>query len=535
MKIRTRSFFAFGLVVIFFLSSIVFINFTITNQNNRIIQIKNNELQSLSITTELQQILSNYQIQTLLGASGYDTVENSVQNKEILADQFRDELQKIKLLNSDESVQNLTLLFDQFTTGDVSAGEKITSLIATLRETYSQQIQSELDKSTSTTWLAFKQAMAFQGVSIVLVIILSVLFSRSIIRPINKLIEASEMIAGGKLTQSINLKSKDEFGQLARTFETMRMNLSRFVASSKDTSELVIQISDELTDSMKENEHSVNQMQQAIMKIEAGAHSQLHDIDDIVLSIQEILRAVKQVTSSTAIVAENSISSENNALHGKVSINQVDNQMINLQQTIQACSDSVKQLEIQSNSINELVYVIKNLAEQTNLVALNASIEAARAGEHGKGFTVVAEEIRKLAQQVSLSSNHIDEVVLKILGDLNTTVKQMEQGKHQTVEVNLSVKEAKSAFETIFEGVIKISNEMQEISAASQEMQAGTEQVEVTIKQLASIAQETYQEGSQAVEQSNYQYTLIRASGLHTERLNQAAEELQTRINVYNA
>jgi hypothetical protein len=66
-------------------------------------------------------------------------------------------------------------------------------------------------------------------------------------------------------------------------------------------------------------------------------------------------------------------------------------------------------------------------------------------------------------------------------------------------------------------------------------MQAGTEQVEVTIKQLASIAQETYQEGSQAVEQSNYQYTLIRASGLHTERLNQAAEELQTRINVYNA
>ncbi|MNC23684.1 putative methyl-accepting chemotaxis protein YoaH [compost metagenome] len=424
-------------------------------------------------------------------------------------------------------------LFNQFVGGDQKAGKEVTILLSTLKDTNSQRIQSGLNGAADSTWVAFKQAMIFQCIIIILVIILCVLFSRSIIHPVRRLIHVAGFIAEGQLTEPIHLDSRDEMGTLAKMFETMRHNLARFVGASQNTAELVMQSSVELNHAMEQNGHSVDQMRKSILEIETGAHTQLQSTEETVLAIEEMARGVKQITASTSVVAENSISSEQETLNGKALIDRVHDHTLALQHTVERCSNSVRALEMHSKSISEVASVIKNVAAQTHLLALNASIEAARAGEQGKGFAVVAEEIRKLAQQVSLSSDHIGEIVSRILEDTLDTVKQIEEGQYRTIETEVSVKAASSAFESILQGIINISREMQEISAASQEMYAGTEQVNASVKRLAFIAQATYQESRQAVEQSEYQHRLIEESSLSTKRLNEAAAELQTRITAY--
>jgi methyl-accepting chemotaxis protein len=474
MNIRKKIFMAFGLVVVLFLTTIGFLNLTITNQNQKIAGVKDQVLQSSLIASELQQTLSNYQLVNLLGSLGYNTQASVTQQTEQLAKLFIEKLQHYEQLNPAAEKENakLLLLFKQFTSGDSKAGEEITLLISSLKDSNSKKIQTGLSGVVDSSWLAFKQTMIFQAVIIVTVIVLCLYFSESITRPIRRLIHAQSVIAEGRLTDVIHIQSRDEIGRLAEISEKMRLNLAGFVGTSQKTTLNILDSTDKLTQSMLQSELAIAQMKQSIQKIEDGAHDQLQSTQECVQAIEEMAKGVGQITHSTSIVADNSVSSEKEALSGLTLIEAVYKHTLELQQTVISCSESLESLEKRSSSISEVVDIIKQVATQTQLLALNAEIEAARAGEHGRGFAVVATEIRKLAEQVTHSSDHIWSIASHIKKGILDSLEQMEQEQLQVMAVEHSVEETRAAFEIIMHRTIEVSREMQEISAAAQEMPA---------------------------------------------------------------
>lgn len=526
---------AFGLVVVLFLTTIGFVNLTISNQNKKIIEIKDHVLQSSLIASELQQTLSNYQLMGLLQDLGYSTQVSVDQQQEQLSTLFTEKLQQFRQLNpnSDKETADVLLLFKKFKSGDANAGEQITLLISALKDTSTERIKSGLSETVESNWRAFKQAMLFQAFIIIAVIVLCVYFAESITRPIRRLIQAASVIAEGRLTEAIHIQSRDEFGLLAHIFEKMRLNLANFVGASQNTTLDILDSTDKLTHSMVQSERSIDQMKQSIQEIERGAHHQLQSTQECVQAIEEMANGVMQITSSTYIVAENSVLSEKEAHGGRKLIEAVHEHTLELRDTVASCSEALGLLEKRSISISEVVEIIKQVASQTHLLALNAEIEAARAGEHGRGFAVVAIEIRKLAEQVTHSSDHIWNIAANIQKDMLGSLKQMEHGQLQVVEVEDSVKEARAAFEIIMHKTIDISREMQGISAAAQEMHAGTEQVSASVQQLAAIARQTYLESQQAVEQSNIQQQIVQENNQFTGQLNETASALQATITEY--
>lgn len=535
MNIRKKFFMAFGLVVLLFLTTIGFLNLTISKQNNKIIAIKDNDLQSSLIAVDLQQTLSNYQLVSLLGAVGYSSKENMSHQTSQLSKHFTEQLHRYRQINqgAEKETDTLLPLFEQFKAGDQKAGEEITLLISGIKNSNIERIQTGLDEAVESNWRAFKQAMSFQAIIIIIVVTLCVYFSDSITRPIRRLIKGAKVISEGRLTDNLYIKSKDEFGKLAEIFEKMRLNLADFIRSSQNTTLLVLESADKLTQAMIHSERSIDQINQSIQEIELGALNQLQSTQECVQAVEEMTRGVAQITSSTSVVADNSILSERESENGKVLIEKVLEHAQELKNTITNCADSLKLLEKRSIAISEVVILIKSVASQTNLLALNASIEAARAGEQGRGFEVVASEIRKMSLQVTHSSNHIWEIVSSVQENLVATVNQMELGQCQIEQTEESILEANAAFETIMSRTMNISKEIQEISSATQEMQAGTQQVNASIQHLAAIAGQSYKGSQDAVDQSRYQHSIIKENNNFTCQLRESAADLQATITAY--
>lgn len=535
MNIRKKFILAFGLVVVLFLTTIGFVNLAITNQNQQIAVIKDEVLQSSLIASELQQSLSNYQIVSLLGDSGYLAQGDEDQQKQQLAKLFTEKLQQYRQLNPEmgEDAANALPLFEQFVSGDAKAAEQLTLIIAGLKDSSTERIQNGLSEVLDLGWSVFGSVLLLQAVIFVVVITISVFFSESITRPIRRLIQAANVIAEGRLTDALHIKSRDELGRLAAIFEKMRLNLAGFIGASQSTTLHILSSSDELARSMVQSERSIEQMNQSIQKIEDGAHLQLQSTQECVQAIEEMAKGVQQIAGSTSTVAEDSVQAKKEALDGKTRIEAVQEHALKLRHTVASCSEALELLGKRSVSISEVVDMIKQIASQTQLLALNAEIEAAHAGEQGRGFAVVATEIRKLAEQVTHSSDSIGSIAGHMQKGMLESLKEIEQGKLQVQAVEHSVDEARTAFEGIMGRTIEISREMQEISAAAQEVQAGTDQFNASIQHLASIAHQTYQESQSAVEQSRLQQQIITENNHFTRKLNETASALQALITEY--
>ncbi|WNB91317.1 HAMP domain-containing methyl-accepting chemotaxis protein [Bacillus sp. NEB1478] len=373
------------------------------------------------------------------------------------------------------------------------------------------------------------------GIAIVIAaVVIGYIISRMIAKPVVKMADMLNDIADGDLTMDpIQIKNKDEIGMLAEGINHMGMNLAGLIRQVRATSEQLAASSEELSASADQTSLATEQIATTIGEVAGGSQEQVRTVENIVEAMNQLSAGIQQISVSMQTMSESSSKSLQVAEGGNTTIRKTIGQMDAIHTSISNTSEVVKNLGEQSQEITNIVDVITDISGQTNLLALNAAIEAARAGEQGRGFAVVADEVRKLAEQSSSSAQQIGQLITSIQELTDQAVKAMESGTEEVASGRNLVHESGAAFQSLFESVAEVSNQVGEISAATQQMSASTEHVVHSIEVISHMAETAASSTQEVSASAEEQLASMEEISSSSNALSQLAEEMNETINKF--
>ncbi|RXJ00712.1 methyl-accepting chemotaxis protein [Anaerobacillus alkaliphilus] len=372
-------------------------------------------------------------------------------------------------------------------------------------------------------------------VSIVIGVLIAWFISRAITRPLynvsNKLKELSN--SEGDLTVRLEVKGKDEVGQLSLAFNSMIETIQGLIAHVSGTTKQVTIASEQLSAGASESTIAAQEIATAIQDVAVGTQTQLQGATDATRAVEEMAIGIQRIAEASTEVAESSISTTEEAESGNEVINTAIRQMQTINASVNQSVTAIGELGDRSKEISQIIEVITSIASQTNLLALNAAIEAARAGDHGKGFAVVADEVRKLAEQSAGSANQISKLVEEIQSDTSMSISSMDKVNDEVQTGLMLVNQAGEVFGRILAAVQKVTEQIQEISATSEEMSASSQQVAASIQQTSLIAEEASMNSQNVASSSEEQLALMEEISSSAQTLNGMATELQQLVSKF--
>jgi len=294
---------------------------------------------------------------------------------------------------------------------------------------------------------------------------------------VSKLQEISNVanaISSKDLTFSCTIKSNDVIGIIIDSFNGMTVNLRNLI--------------EELRVSARSMVVSVEEMTAAASETEDRVKRQHAETDQVAQAMNQMTAAVQDVARNAEKAASAALSSKGEADNGRQVVNNTISSINSLAGEVETAASVIKKLEQESDNIGSVLDVIRGIAEQTNLLALNAAIEAARAGEQGRGFAVVADEVRTLAQRTQQSTQEIQQMIEKLQAGSRDAVKVMERGQSQAAESVEQAAKAGQSLSEITEAVAAISNMNAQIAEAAEQQGAVAEGINRSIVNMSEIA-----------------------------------------------
>lgn len=328
------------------------------------------------------------------------------------------------------------------------------------------------------------------GIALLLGAIIVWIFTNHLMKPITVMVKQVEKVSHGDLTiEPVSVRNKDEIGRLAHGFNAMVDSLKKLIRQVAVSAEQVAASAEQLTASAEQSNQAAEHNAVIMQELAAGTDQQVQSIAEADQTVNEMSAGVQQISAGAQNVAVLAIRASEMAMEGNQIIQKAVQQMSSIDASVNGSAQMIQELGGHAQYIGNVIEVITGIAEQTNLLALNAAIEAARAGEHGRGFAVVADEVRKLAEESSQSAKKIADYVVTIQEGIQKTVQSMETGTKDVAAGIDVVSMAGSSFEQIQHSVKEVATQIQEVSAAIQQVSAGAEQVVRSIDQITKVAE----------------------------------------------
>ena len=376
--------------------------------------------------------------------------------------------------------------------------------------------------------------MVMFAVVIIVIVVASQYFSKLIAKPFITLSTVMRTIADGELKDyDIKIKSNDEIGQVYQSFKVMNQNLRSLVGNIQLTAGSLASQSLQLSSATDQTSQSLTQVVTTISEMAQGNSDQASMVQTTTDAISRVNDIVSDATEKTETAADKAQETLNLAIDGQDAIKRQSQKIEENNKYTKAVGESIQQLAAMADEIRNIVGVINNIANQTNLLSLNASIEAARAGDAGRGFAVVAEEIRKLAEQSGSSAGKIEDLVKSINGKIQETVLQMNQAKDSVISMEASADDTKKSFDRILGSVTDLAQIVKDVNIAFEEI---SEQVEEVAKQAIDISA-VVEEASAGMEEisasSEEQLAAMETISNSSEELKNMANDLLTQVSKF--
>jgi len=408
-----------------------------------------------------------------------------------------DQIVEHQVLQSAEVTADANVLF--------SAGTKAIDATYALLDSSTKQLNNLLDHRISRDYGIFAITVSMIMAAIFIAAYLFVSFYHGLINTLNNINQSAHELADGNLSVRMHATTKDEMVDIVESFNMIADSFSHLVGEVASTTNQVASAAEELSVITGQTTNGIIQ--------------QTSSTDQVATSVSEMSSSIQEVARHAASAADASMTAHEETSAGQSVVSKTVSSINALSTEIHNATGVIKQLEANSEEIGSILDVIRGIAEQTNLLALNAAIEAARAGEQGRGFAVVADEVRTLARRTQESTEQIHAMIERLQEGSRNAVTAMESSNEKAAESVENAQKAGNSLSTIFNAVTTINDMNNQIAAAAEEQATVSEGVNKNVIEIYDVSQQTKDGAEQTLVSSN--------------ELARLAEQLQTLVSKF--
>jgi len=422
-----------------------------------------------------------------------------------------------------------------------TAVQEVQGVIGDLTKYYAEAAAASADETEQTIGSSISVMLILSGLAVLLGLGAAFLITRGIARPTSRIAEAAEAISQGDVDQQIELHSRDEIGQLAEAFRRLIAYMKELASGARAIADndLTLHVEPKseldtlgvafktmranLTTMVRQLDDNATQLVSAATEVASsseqmsrGSKDQTDQMAQISTAIEEMTATIVESSKNAGEAAQNSSAAADTAGTGGQVVSETIKGMQKIAGVVRESAESIGKLAKSADQIGEIIGVIDDIADQTNLLALNAAIEAARAGEQGRGFAVVADEVRKLAERTGKATGEITGMIKGIQDETTEAVRSMETGIQEVDAGRTLADKAGNSLNEIVTMSQRVQDMIQQIATATEEQSSAAEQISKNVENVTSIARESA--------------TGAQQSAAAAEELSRQAEELKKMV-----